>query len=45
MAKLEIGTPAPDFTLQDCYGKTVTLNDFRGKKVLLFFYTSSGGNN
>lgn len=45
MAKLEIGSPAPDFTLQDCYDNTVSLGDLRGKKVVLYFYTSSGGGN
>lgn len=45
MAKLEIGSPAPDFTLQDCYDNTVSLGELRGKKVVLYFYTSSGGGN
>ena len=45
MAKLDIGSPAPDFTLQDCYDNTVSLGDLRGKKVVLYFYTSSGGGN
>lgn len=45
MTNLEIGTPAPDFALQDCYDKTVSLGDLRGKKVLLYFFTSSGGGN
>ncbi len=29
---------APDFTLQDKNGKTVSLSDFIGKKVVLYFY-------
>lgn len=29
---------APDFTSTDQYGKTVRLSDFKGKKVILFFY-------
>ena len=45
MARLEIGCAAPDFTLDDCYGNTVALADLRGKKVVLYFYTSSGGGN
>jgi peroxiredoxin Q/BCP len=45
MAALEIGTQAPDFTLNDCYGKSVSLSNLRGQKVLLYFYTSSGGGN
>lgn len=45
MAKVEIGSQAPDFTLDDCYGNIVSLSDLKGKKVLLYFYTSSGGGN
>lgn len=33
-----IGTKAPDFTLLDQNGENVSLNDFRGKKVILYFY-------
>lgn len=36
---LEVGTMAPDFTLQDQDGKNVSLSDFRGKKVVLYFYS------
>ncbi len=35
---LEIGTKAPDFTLPDKEGNAVSLFDFRGKKVVLYFY-------
>ena len=35
---LEKGTKAPDFTLNDKDGKEVSLSDFRGKKVVLYFY-------
>lgn len=35
---LNKGTPAPDFTLQDKQGNPVSLSDFRGKKVVLYFY-------
>ncbi len=35
---LEIGIKAPDFTLCDKAGKSVSLSDFRGKKVILYFY-------
>lgn len=35
---LEIGTKAPDFTLEDKDGNKVSLSDFRGKKVVLYFY-------
>ncbi len=32
------GIAAPDFTLEDKDGKAVSLSDFRGKKVVLYFY-------
>ena len=35
---LEIGMRAPDFTLCDKDGISVTLSDFIGKKVVLYFY-------
>lgn len=36
---VEIGQPAPDFTLTNQYGEQVTLSDYRGEKnVLLMFY-------
>ena len=35
---LEVGAKAPDFTLQDKDGNNVSLSDFRGKKVVLYFY-------
>ncbi|GJL79542.1 MAG: peroxiredoxin [Nitrospinaceae bacterium] len=35
---LEVGTQAPDFSVQDHHGKQVSLKDFRGKKVVLWFY-------
>lgn len=35
---LEEGTQAPDFELTDQNGKKVRLSDFRGKKVVLYFY-------
>ncbi len=43
MASLTLGSPAPDFTLDDCNGNTVSLSDLKGKKVLLYFFTSPGG--
>ena len=42
---LKIGDTAPEFTLTDSNGESVSLRDLRGKKVLLYFYTMSGGNN
>lgn len=35
---LEIGTKAPDFTLSDKDGNSVSLSDFKGKKIVLYFY-------
>ena len=35
---LEVGMKAPDFTLADIDGKSVSLSDFLGKKVVLYFY-------
>ena len=35
---LEIGTKAPDFTLPDQNGNMHSLSDYRGKKVILYFY-------
>lgn len=35
---LTIGTKAPDFTLNDKNGNAVSLSDFLGKKVVLYFY-------
>ena len=36
---LEIGTKAPDFTLPDQNGDMHSLSDYRGKKVILYFYS------
>lgn len=35
---LEIGMKAPEFTLADKNGNMVSLSDFYGKKVVLYFY-------
>lgn len=35
---LETGTKAPDFTLPDQNGELHSLSDYRGKKVILYFY-------
>ena len=42
---LEVGTQAPEFTATAHDGSTVNLSDFRGKKVLLWFYpkANTGG--
>jgi peroxiredoxin Q/BCP len=38
MGKLEQGSPAPSFTLPDQDGKSVSLDDFRGQKLVVYFY-------
>ena len=35
---MKVGDKAPDFTLADRNGKNVSLKDFAGKKVVLYFY-------
>ena len=35
---LEIGTLAPDFTLPDQNGESHALSDYRGQRVILYFY-------
>lgn len=35
---LEVGTKAPEFTLPDKDGNLISLSDFTGKKVVLYFY-------
>jgi peroxiredoxin Q/BCP len=35
---LQVGDPAPDFATTTDSGATVRLSDFRGKKVILYFY-------
>ncbi len=36
--QLKVGDKAPDFTAKDQDGKSVSLHDFAGKKVVLYFY-------
>ncbi len=38
MAKLIKGDKAPDFNATDQNGNPITLKDFKGKKVILYFY-------
>ena len=42
---LKVGATAPDFTLDDQDGTQISLSDFQGEKVLLWFYpkASTGG--
>lgn len=35
---IEVGTKAPDFSLPDQNGDMHSLSDYRGKKVILYFY-------
>ena len=35
---LKVSDKAPDFTLTSDEGKEVSLSDFKGKRVLLFFF-------
>jgi len=37
-ASIKIGKPAPDFELPATNGSSVRLSDFRGRKVVLYFY-------
>ena len=39
--RLEAGSPAPTFTLPDKDGAAVSLSDFAGKKVVLYFYPAA----
>ncbi len=36
---LELGTKAPDFRLPDQNGEIHTLSEFKGKRVILYFYS------
>jgi len=38
MAMPRVGEPAPDFELETDSGETVRLSDFRGRRVVLYFY-------
>lgn len=37
-AGLKVGSKAPAFSLKNADGKTVKLSDFKGKKVVIYFY-------
>src|SRR3954471_998420 len=41
MSKLAPQDPAPDFTLPDADGKETSLSDFRGRKVIVYFYPAA----
>jgi cytochrome oxidase Cu insertion factor (SCO1/SenC/PrrC family) len=36
--RVQVGQPAPDFSLEDVAGARVTLSGLRGKRVALVFY-------
>jgi len=41
MARLQPGDPAPDFTLPDADGTQVSLADFHGRKLVVYFYPAA----
>lgn len=38
MSRPIAGAPAPDFSAKDQHGNTHTLSDYKGKKLVIFFY-------
>lgn len=40
--RLAPGDPAPDFTLPDADGRPVSLSDYRGRRVIVYFYPAAG---
>ncbi len=41
MPRLQAGQPAPGFTLSDALGNEVSLSDFSGTKLIIFFYPAA----
>ncbi len=41
MPRLAVGDTAPDFTLDNQDGKSVSLSDFRGQRVVVYFYPAA----
>ena len=39
--RLAVGDAAPDFTLPDADGKPVSLSDYRGRRVVVYFYPAA----
>jgi thioredoxin-dependent peroxiredoxin len=40
--RLSPGDPAPEFTLPDSEGNEVSLSDYRGRSVVVYFYPAAG---
>jgi peroxiredoxin Q/BCP len=40
-ARLDVGEKAPAFSLSDAEGNTVKLSDFKGRKVIVYFYPAA----
>jgi peroxiredoxin Q/BCP len=41
MTRLDAGDPAPAFTLPDADGRDVSLSDFAGQRVIVYFYPAA----
>ena len=41
MTRLAVGDTAPSFTLPDADGKDISLSDYRGRKVVVYFYPAA----
>jgi peroxiredoxin Q/BCP len=41
MSRLETGQPAPEFTLTDHADRSVSLSDFAGRSLIIFFYPAA----
>lgn len=39
--RLAVGDTAPDFSLPDADGNTVSLSDYKGRKVIVYFYPAA----
>ena len=39
--RLEVGAAAPEFTLPDADGRPVSLSDYRGRRVIVYFYPAA----
>jgi thioredoxin-dependent peroxiredoxin len=41
-SRLAVGDPAPEFALPDSAGNTVSLSDYKGRSVVVYFYPAAG---